>query len=282
MKEEAKILDGKKLALNIRSQLKQNLSQYLENNPKEKAPTLATILVGKDPASATYVNMKIRACAEVGLSSRKIELSEKSTTKDLLHCIDELNQDPSVSGILLQHPVPKQIDERSAFDKILAKKDVDGVGTLAFGKVSLSLAGFAPCTPAGILRLLDHYSISLTGKHAVVVGRSPILGRPIAMMLLKRNATVSICHSHTKNLKELLSQADLVVGACAKKEFIQGSWLKEGVILIDAGYHPENLGDVHYPSCFEKASYITPVPGGVGPMTIAMLLEQSLSTTLNL
>ena len=274
----ATLLDGKSLAQQIRVSLKQRLAQFLAAGGSP--PILAAILVGSNPASVTYVKMKLRACEEVGLRSRCIELSQETSTEELLNVIAQLNADEQVNGILLQHPVPPQIDERAAFEAIALRKDVDGVTALGFGKISLGMPAFPACTPAGILRLLEHYQLPVEGRHAVVVGRSPILGRPMALLLLAHNATVTICHSRTQNLPLHLSNADIVIAACGKPRFIQGEWLKPGVILIDAGYNLGNVGDADYDSCLLKAAYITPVPGGVGPMTIAMLLEHTVQAFL--
>lgn len=270
----AAILDGKKLSDKIREHLKNRVS--LVKNRHDITPCLATILVGSDPASATYVKMKGKACESIGLSSKKVELNENTTTEELLDVIGKLNSDAEVFGILLQHPVPKQIDERACFDRILPEKDVDGVTTLGFGKLSLGQECFAACTPAGIMRLLDEYKIPIEGKHAVIIGRSPILGKPMSMMLLNRNATVTICHSKTKDLADIVSTGDIVVAALGKPEFVKGQWLKEGSVLIDAGYNKGNVGDAHYASCEKRTSHITPVPGGVGPMTITMLLSHTV------
>ena len=278
MQAKATLLDGKALALKIRRELKERLAEFIEKGGFQ--PILATILVGDDPASAAYVRMKIAACKETGMASRSIRLPQDTSTPQLLEEIEKLNLDPKLSGILLQHPVPSQIDERLAFDTILPEKDVDGVHSLAFGRISLGLPAFAACTPAGILRLMDSYDIAIEGRHAVVVGRSPILGRPMAMLLLQRNATVTICHSHTKDLPRHLQEADIVIAACGKPRFIKGEWLKAGLCLIDAGYNVGNVGDTDYDSCLPKAAYITPVPGGVGPMTIAALLEHTLEAAL--
>ena len=277
MQSKATLLDGKSLATKIRCELKKKLAAFIEEGGFQ--PVLATILVGDNPASAAYVRMKLKACKEIGLDSRPIMLGENTSTSQLLEEIEKLNADPKVSGILLQHPVPSQIDERVAFDAILPEKDVDGVNSLGFGRISLGLPAFTACTPAGILSLMDAYKIPIKGRHAVVVGRSPILGRPMAMLLLQRNATVTICHSHTGKLDRHLREADIVIAACGKPRFIKGEWLKQGLCLIDAGYNAGNagnVGDVDYDSCLPKASYITPVPGGVGPMTIARLLEHTL------
>ena len=278
MQPKAILLDGKSLSAKIRGELKKKLTAFIKEDGFQ--PILATILVGDNPASAAYVRMKLAACKEIGLGSRRIVLSKDTSTPQLLTEIEKLNADPEVSGILLQHPVPPQIDERAAFDAILLKKDVDGVSSFGFGRLSLGLPAFAACTPAGILRLMDAYQIPIERRHAVVVGRSPILGRPMAMLLLERNATVTICHSRTENLSRHLKEADIVIAACGKPRFIKGEWLKAGVNLIDAGYNVGNVGnvgDADYDSCLPKAAYITPVPGGVGPMTIATLLEQTLA-----
>ena len=267
---EPVILDGKTLAASIREDLKTRGAKL------PATPVLATILVGDDPASATYVKMKGKACESIGMDSRRIELPASTQTAALLRIIDELNNDPNVHGILLQHPVPDDVDERLAFDRIAATKDVDGVTTLGFGKISFGLEAYASCTPAGMIRLMDEYKVPIEGKHAVVVGRSPILGKPMALLLLERNATVTICHSRTKNLEQHLATADIVVAAVGKPNFIRGESLKPGVVVMDAGYNAGNVGDADYESCFKKASYITPVPGGVGPMTIAMLLAHTV------
>jgi methylenetetrahydrofolate dehydrogenase (NADP+)/methenyltetrahydrofolate cyclohydrolase len=271
---ETKILDGKSLSLKIREELKKRVDVL--KNQYNKVPTLATILVGNDVASATYVNMKVKSCQSIDMGSIRIDLPENTTTEQLLEEIYKLNQDPDIDGILLQHPVPKQIDERKCFDAIDIEKDVDGVTTLGFGKISFGLPTYPSCTPAGIIRLLDEYRLSLEGKNAVVIGRSPILGKPLSMLLLQRNATVTICHSKTKNLPDIVKTADFVFACCGIPKFVKGDWLKDGCVLVDAGYNPGNVGDADYESCFPKCSYITPVPGGVGPMTIAMLLSHTV------
>ncbi len=272
----ALILDGKSLAKSIEESLKIRVDAYKAKTGK--TPLLATILVGSDPASATYVKMKGNACARVGMLSRKIELPDTTTTEELLHQIKTLNDDSEVSGILLQHPVPKQINERDAFDAIALNKDVDGVTCLGFGRMAMGEKAFGSATPAGIMKILDHYNISLEGKRAVVVGRSPILGKPMALMLLNRNATVTICHSKTDELPSIIRQADIVVGAVGKPRFIQGDWIKDGAVIIDAGYHPGNVGDIDLESAIAHCSAYTPVPGGVGPMTIATLISQTMES----
>jgi methylenetetrahydrofolate dehydrogenase (NADP+)/methenyltetrahydrofolate cyclohydrolase len=206
----------------------------------------------------------------------KIVLPQHTTTDELLGEIDKLNANPDIHGILLQHPVPKQIDERRCFDSIRLEKDVDGVTCHGFGRMAMQEPAFGSATPAGIMRLLAHHGISLEGKRAVVVGRSPILGKPMAMMLLNANATVTICHSRTQGLPELVGQADVVVGAVGRPEFIQGAWVKEGAVVIDAGYHPGGVGDVELSAVIDRCSAYTPVPGGVGPMTIATLIAQTV------
>ncbi|PJZ70571.1 bifunctional 5,10-methylene-tetrahydrofolate dehydrogenase/5,10-methylene-tetrahydrofolate cyclohydrolase [Leptospira perolatii] len=268
------LLDGKKLSQKIKDSISQEISKMVSSG--KKPPKLATILVGNNPASETYVAMKVKACHSVGMISEKIELPETTSTQELLQVIRRLNQDSDTHGILLQHPCPPQIDERAAFDAIDLKKDVDGVTTLSFGKLSMGVETYLPCTPYGMVLLLKEYGINPEGKSAVVVGRSAILGKPMAMLLSEMNATVTICHSRTQNLSEVVRQADIVVGAVGKPEFIKSDWIKPGAILLDAGYNPGNVGDIEISKAWEKSSYYTPVPGGVGPMTIAVLLLQTL------
>lgn len=270
----AKILDGKKLSATIENELQERV-RILKS--AGHTPILATILVGSDPASATYVRMKGNACQRVGMESLRIELPAETTTDTLLAKIAELNANPDVHGILLQHPVPEQIDERSCFDAIDIAKDVDGVTCLGFGKMSMGESAYGSATPAGIMTLLTRYGIPLKGKHAVVVGRSPILGKPMAMMLLNAHATVTICHSRTQGLEQIVAQGDIVVGAVGRPELIKGTWIKPGAVVIDAGYHPGGIGDVELAAVKDHCSAYTPVPGGVGPMTIATLIEQCVS-----
>ncbi|MBL8019367.1 MAG: bifunctional 5,10-methylene-tetrahydrofolate dehydrogenase/5,10-methylene-tetrahydrofolate cyclohydrolase [Leptospirales bacterium] len=268
------ILDGKAVSDKIRAELKSRVAALGAKSP----PVLATILVGNNPASETYVKMKGKACESIGLTSKKVQLPGITTTDMLLRIIDECNADPQIRGILLQHPSPAQIDERAAFDRIAIEKDVDGVTAFGFGRMSLGIPSYPACTPAGIMRLLDAYNVKLAGLHAVVVGRSPILGKPMAQLLLNRDCTITVCHSKTKDLPEHVKQADLVVAACGKPAFIQGEWIKPGAIVVDAGYNPGNIGDVDFNGCAQRASYITPVPGGVGPMTITMLLAHTVES----
>jgi methylenetetrahydrofolate dehydrogenase (NADP+) / methenyltetrahydrofolate cyclohydrolase len=272
---ESIILDGKALAQQIEHELALRVKKIKEMSGGI-TPILATILVGGDPASATYVKMKGNACRRVGMDSLSVLLPETTSTEELIAEIDKLNANPAVHGILLQHPVPSQINERKCFDRISLAKDVDGVTVPGFGRMAMGEPAYGSATPAGIMKLLNHYKIQLEGKHAVVVGRSPILGKPVAMMLLNANATVTICHSKTQGLSELVGKADIVVGAVGKPEFIKGAWIKDGAVVVDAGYHPGNVGDIELSAVKGRCSAYTPVPGGVGPMTIAMLITQTV------
>ncbi|MBQ0795950.1 bifunctional methylenetetrahydrofolate dehydrogenase/methenyltetrahydrofolate cyclohydrolase FolD [Zhongshania sp.] len=273
----ALILDGKTLAASWEEQLTNRVTA-LKSRSNGRTPILATILVGDDPASATYVKMKGNACRRVGMDSLAVEMPGSTTTEQLLTKIDELNSDPNVHGILLQHPVPEQIDERACFDAIALHKDVDGVTCLGFGRMAMGEEAYGCATPKGIMRILEHYKIGIEGKHAVVVGRSAILGKPMAMMLLEANATVTICHSRTQNLPALIKQADILVGAVGKPEFIKAEWIKDGAVVVDAGYHPGGVGDIELAPLVDRVSAYTPVPGGVGPMTINTLIFQSVDS----
>ena len=269
------ILDGKELSKISEESIKERVSKLSEKGIK---PTLATVLVGNDPASETYVKMKRNTCARVGMESIAVELSETTSTEELLKTIHNLNDDKNVHGILLQHPVPSQIDERLCFDAIDISKDVDGVTCLGFGNMSMGIDAYGSCTPAGIIRLIEHYQIDVQGLNAVVVGRSPILCKPMSMMLLNLNATVTICHSRTQNIENIIKNADLIVGAVGIPRFIKTDWIKKGAVVIDAGYHPEQCGDIDLNNIEEIASAYTPVPGGVGPMTINTLILQTLQS----
>ena len=269
----AQILDGKKLASESEKEILESVSVLKE---KGIIPTLATILVGDDPASETYVRMKQETCKRVGMESLAINLPKETSTEELLLKIDELNNDKKIHGILLQHPVPNQINERECFERISIEKDVDGVTCLGFGRMSMDLSAYGSCTPAGIMRILEFYDVDISGMNAVVVGRSPILGKPMAMMLLNKNATVTICHSRTKELEDHVRNADLVVGAVGVPKLIKKEWLKKGAVVIDAGYHPEKCGDIDLDGVEEIASSYTPVPGGVGPMTINTLILNTM------
>lgn len=270
---ETLILDGTRVAASIKEELVNRVAKLTQQGV---VPCLATILVGDDPASATYVKMKGNACKRIGINSIRVDLPSQTTTEQLLAVIKELNEDASVHGILLQHPVPHHIDERAAFEAISIEKDVDGVTTLGFAQTAFGFADFPSCTPAAILKIIDYYQIPVEGKHAVVIGRSPILGKPVSQMLLNSNATVTTCHSRTTNLDQIVRMADIVVAAVGKPKFVQGDWIKPGAVVLDAGYNAGNIGDVDYDSCFEQASAITPVPAGVGPVTIATLLKHTV------
>ena len=273
----ALLLDGKYVAQLTEANLTERVAK-LKARTGDRTPVLATILVGDDPASATYVKMKANACKRIGMESLAIELPSTIKTNDLLREIEQLNINPDVHGILLQHPVPSHIDERAAFDMIALDKDVDGVTCLGFGRMSMGETAYGCATPQGIMRLLEHYKLDLAGLHAVVVGRSPILGKPMAMMMLQSNATVTICHSRTRDLETHIRQADLVVGAVGRPEFIRADWIKDGAIAVDAGYHPGGVGDIEIAPLIERVKAYTPVPGGVGPMTINTLIMQTVES----
>lgn len=268
-----KLMDGKATAGRILDACAQKVQKITDATGR--TPCLATVLVGSDPASATYVKMKGRTCERVGMTSQRIELPEDTTTEQLVKTIRDLSADDAVNGILLQHPVPSQIDERAAFEAISPDKDVDGVTATGLGRMWLGIARFGSCTPAGIMTLLNEYNVELTGKHAVVIGRSPILGKPMGAMLLDANATVTICHSRTVDLPTIVRGADVLVAAVGRPRFVQGDWIKEGAVVMDAGYNEGNVGDVDFEPALARASLITPVPGGVGPMTIATLIDQT-------
>lgn len=268
------LMSGTELSREIVDRVAKRAADFLRETGRK--PCLATVLVGEDPASVTYVRMKQNRCAKTGLDSRHVALPESTTTAELVAAITELSEDAGVDGILLQHPVPAHIDERAAFEAIAPGKDVDGVTMHSFAAMSFGLPGFVSCTPGGIMRLLDFHGVEIAGKHAVVIGRSPILGKPAALLLLARNATVTICHSRTTDLKAIVRTADIVVAAVGKPSFVRGEWLKPGAVVVDAGYNPGNIGDVDFESAAPVAGLITPVPGGVGPTTIALLLEQTV------
>jgi len=270
----ALLLDGKHVAQLTEAELTERVAAIKASTGQ--TPILATILVGEDPASATYVKMKGNACRRIGMESLAIELPATLSTNDLLREIEQLNHNPDVHGILLQHPVPSHIDERAAFDMIALEKDVDGVTCLGFGRMSMGESAYGCATPQGIMRLLKHYDMPISGQHAVVVGHSPILGKPMAMMLLQADATVTICHSRTQNLPDLIRQADIIVGAVGRPEFIRADWIKDGAIVVDAGYHPGGIGDIELGPLVDRVSAYTPVPGGVGPMTINTLIQQTV------
>lgn len=271
---DARVMDGTAAADAILADVATRAAHL--RSTEGTAPCLAAVLVGDDPASVTYVEMKARRCRKVGIESRLVRLDENSTTEDVVAAIHELSEDPTVHGVLVQHPVPPQVDERAAFEAIAPSKDVDGVTMHSFSAMAFGLPTMQSCTPGGILRLLDAHGVELEGRHCVVIGRSPILGKPVGMLLLSRNATVTYCHSRTRDLAEIVATADVVVAAVGIPRFVRGDWIKPGAVVVDAGYNPGNIGDVAFDEAVERAGLITPVPGGVGPMTIALLLEQTV------
>jgi methylenetetrahydrofolate dehydrogenase (NADP+) / methenyltetrahydrofolate cyclohydrolase len=270
----AKLMVGTDLAAEMVVKAGERAKKLLDETGVQ--PCLAAVLVGDDPASATYVRMKQNRSKKAGIASRSVVLPASTTTAELVAELEKLSSDPAVHGILLQHPVPPQIDERAAFEAIAPGKDVDGVTMHGFAAMAFGEPGFVSCTPGGILRLLQAYDVPLEGAHAVVIGRSPILGKPAGMLLLASNATVTYTHSKTRDLAGIVRTADIVVAAVGRANFVRGDWLKPGAVVIDAGYNEGNVGDVHFGEAAEVASLITPVPGGVGPMTIALLLEQTV------
>ena len=273
-----KIIDGKHVAASIRSQLHEEIASL----PKKIG--LAVILVGDDPASCVYVNNKEKACQEVGITSYKYTFPADTTEKELEATINELNKNNDINGILVQLPLPKGLDERRILGFIDPRKDVDGFSPYQIGKLLLGEDCLVSCTPQGIMQLLSYYNISVTGKHAVVIGRSNIVGKPISLLLLKQNATVTICHSKTKNLAEITRQADILIVAIGKAHFVTEEMVKEGAVVIDVGINRVNgtlCGDVDYENVAPKCSFITPVPGGVGPMTIASLMYNTVKAAKN-
>jgi methylenetetrahydrofolate dehydrogenase (NADP+)/methenyltetrahydrofolate cyclohydrolase len=238
------------------------------------------VLVGEDPASVAYVRMKRTRAQRAGVDARLVQLPASTTTAEFVAVITGLSRDPAVHGILLQHPVPAHVDERAAFEAIDPAKDVDGVTMRSFAAMGLGLPGFRSATPGAILRLLDAYDVRISGQHAVVIGRSPVLGKSAGLLLLARDATVTYCHSKTRGLADIVATGDIVLAALGRPEFIRGSWLKQDVVVIDAGYNPGNVGDVAFAEAAAVASLITPVPGGVGPVTIAVLLAQTVDAAI--
>ncbi|GAA2251950.1 bifunctional methylenetetrahydrofolate dehydrogenase/methenyltetrahydrofolate cyclohydrolase FolD [Streptomyces amakusaensis] len=272
--QTARLMDGTGLARRVVDETASRAAEITRRTGVR--PCLATVLVGEDPASVTYVRMKRARCAKAGIDSRRIGLPAATTTAELTETLRSLSLDPGVHGILLQHPAGPHIDERAAFEAIAPEKDVDGVTISSFGTMSFGLPGFTSCTPGGIMRLLDEYDVELAGRHAVVVGRSAILGKPAGMLLLARDATVTYCHSRTRDLSAIVREADVLVAAVGRPRLIHGEDIKPGAVVIDAGYNPGNVGDVDFDTARTRARLITPVPGGVGPMTIAVLLAQTV------
>ncbi|HOP65981.1 MAG TPA: bifunctional 5,10-methylenetetrahydrofolate dehydrogenase/5,10-methenyltetrahydrofolate cyclohydrolase [Bacilli bacterium] len=264
------ILSGKEIALNIENKLKEKVNNF------STKPVLATIIVGNKKESVVYVNMKLKACERIGIIGKKIELSEDITEEELVKEIEELNNDSNITGILIQHPLPSHLNEQKIFNTIALDKDVDGLNSTSFGNMALGLESNLSATPAAIMELLKYYNITVAGKNVVIVGRSSILGKPIAMLLLNEDATVTICHSKTNNLEEFLKKADILVAAIGEPKYIKAKLLKSNAIIIDAGYNEGNIGDVDLDEIDSSISY-TPVPGGIGPITISKLLEQTVN-----
>lgn len=279
----AKIIDGKQISLDIKNELKEKVAKYKEQGIEI---TLVVVKVGNDPASAVYVRNKEKACEYVGINSKTLALPEETTEEELLNVVKELNEDKNVNGILVQLPLPKHIDESKVLLTIDSTKDVDGFHPVNVGKMVIGEDTFLPCTPAGIIEMIKRTDIDIEGKECVVIGRSNIVGKPMAMLMLKENATVTIAHSRTKDLKEVTKRADIIVAAIGKAKFVTADYVKEGAVVIDVGMdRDENgklCGDVDFESVSKVASAITPVPGGVGPMTVTMLLANCLrSVELN-
>jgi len=273
----AQIIDGKKVAADIQEGLKKDIADL---KAKGIDPCLAVVLVGENPASKKYVASKEKTCTQLGITSVAHKIPETTTQEELMNLVDTLNNDKKVHGILIQLPLPKGLDEKLVMNRIVPEKDVDGFGPQSLGRLLLDEAGFIPCTPHGVMKMIDAYSIDLSGKHAVVLGRSVIVGKPLALLLLRKNATVTVCHSRTKNLKEECLRADVLCVAIGKPKFVKGDWIKEGAAVVDVGINVTDegklVGDVDFDAAKERAAFITPVPGGVGPMTIAMLMYNTV------
>lgn len=275
----AKIIDGKAISANVKAQVKAEADKLKEQGIEIG---LAVVIVGNNPASRVYVNNKKKACAEVGFNSYEYALPEKTTQEELLDLVKKLNKDDKVNGILVQLPLPEHIDENAVINTIRPEKDVDAFHPENVGHIMIGDFNFLPCTPAGVMEMLAQSGIETEGKDCVVIGRSNIVGKPMAMLLLHKNATVTICHSRTKNLAEICRRADILVAAVGRAKFVTADMIKDGAVVIDVGMNRlesgKLCGDVDYDGCFEKAGYITPVPGGVGPMTIAMLMKNTLTS----
>ncbi|HRX84154.1 MAG TPA: bifunctional 5,10-methylenetetrahydrofolate dehydrogenase/5,10-methenyltetrahydrofolate cyclohydrolase [Phycisphaerae bacterium] len=270
---DAKLMDGRALAQRVLAGAADKAARI--KAATGVAPGLATVLVGTDPASVVYTRMKRRRCEDAGMRPVRLEFPEGTTTDAVVEAVEALGADAAVHGILVQHPVPRPVDKRAVFEAIPVAKDVDGVTSASLGRTILGMSAFGSCTPAGIMRLLREYAVELDGAYAVVIGRSPILGRPMASMLINAHATVTLCHSRTRSLPTIVRGADVLIAAVGKPEFVQGDWIKPGAVVIDAGYNAGNVGDVDFPAALERCRLITPVPGGVGPMTIATLIDQT-------
>lgn len=274
----AQIISGTQLASQIKSNVAQQISQYVAQG--KRAPSLAVILVGADPASQVYVGSKRKSCAEIGITSQSYDLPENTTEQALLELIEELNQDNTVNGILVQLPLPKHIDSTKVIEQISPEKDVDGFHPYNVGRLCQRIPTLRACTPYGVMKLLETTGISFYGKHAVIVGASNIVGRPMALELLLAGCTVTVTHRFTEDLASHIRQADILVVAVGKPKFIKGEWIKEGAVVVDVGINRlegKLVGDVEFDIAAQRAAYITPVPGGVGPMTVAMLMQNTLS-----
>lgn len=274
----AKIIDGKQISADMRNEM---IAEVAALKEKGITPGLAVVLVGEDPASKVYVGSKEKACIQLGIYSEVHRLPEQTSEQELLALIDKLNNQASINGILVQLPLPKHINEKAVIDAISVQKDVDGFHPQSVGNLVIGDESLLPCTPAGVIELIKRSGIDIAGKHAAVIGRSNIVGKPVAMLLLRENATVTICHSRTANLQEVVKQADIVVVAIGRANAIDASYIKPGAIVIDVGINRLDngklAGDVDYESCLSEAGYITPVPGGVGPMTITMLMKNTIT-----
>ena len=274
---QAKLIDGKALAAQVKAEAAADTAAL---KAKGVTPCLAVILVGEDPASQVYVRGKAKDCGECGIDSRVLRLPESTTQEELLTLVHQLAEEKAVNGILVQLPLPAHIDEKAVIDAIPPEKDVDGFSPVNVGRMQIGEPCYLPCTPAGCVRMIESTGTSIDGKHAVVIGRSNIVGKPAAILLLAKNATVTICHSHTANLKELCASADILVAAVGKAGFVTGDMVKPGAVVIDVGINRgadgKLHGDVDFAAAAEKASFITPVPGGVGPMTRAMLMKNTV------
>ena len=280
----ASLIDGKAIGAAVRAEIKERAAAFTARTGIR--PCLAAVLVGEDPASRVYVRNKGKACVEAGMLSRQVNLPASTSEKELLDLVAQLNADASVHGILVQLPLPGQIDESKVIEAIAPGKDVDGFHPVNAGRLLIGRPGFVPCTPFGILKILDHEKVELKGRHAVVVGRSNIVGKPVAILLLSRHATVTICHSRTQDLPAVVRSGDVVVAAVGKAEMVRGSWIKPGAVVIDVGINrlPDGklVGDVAFEEARAVAGKITPVPGGVGPMTITMLLHNTLTAAIRI
>lgn len=275
----AKIIDGKLVSQAVKDEVKSEVARLKEENNVEVG--LAVIIVGNNPASRTYVNNKKKACEYAGIVSKEYALPEETTQEELLNLVRELNEDKSINGILCQLPLPKGLDEKSVIETISPEKDVDAFHAVNTGHIMIGDYSFLPCTPAGIMEMLKYYNIPIKSKHCVVIGRSNIVGKPMAMLLLQKDGTVTVCHSKTENLKEITTQADILVAAVGRPYFVTADMVKDGAVVIDVGMdrnaEGKLCGDVDFDEVEKKASYITPVPGGVGPMTIATLLKNTVT-----